>query len=98
LKFFSLPVMLIPVMENDPMKEEFKKAAELLMSRGFAKAFLNYDDPERESTFEFTPKGLALRQLLRDLFDIPNKNPEDVDKADLDCLSLVLLLSKDVRD
>jgi DNA-binding HxlR family transcriptional regulator len=80
---------------DDKAEAEFKRLSELLLKRGFVRRFVYHHAPHRTSEFEFTPEGLALRKLLKKLFDIPNINAVDLTTDNIADMIMIILLTSD---
>jgi hypothetical protein len=78
---------------NDAVETEFKRLSGLLLERGFASKFVYRDVPYRTSEFEFTQDGLALRKLLKKLFDVPNTKFDDLTSESIADLIMIILLT-----
>ena len=80
-------------MTDDESEQEFKRLAELLVERGFARVCM-YEDTPKIASFDWTPAGVALQMHLRQLFDVPNVRPMDLTPEVISKLIMVIMLTK----
>jgi hypothetical protein len=77
-------------MSKEHFENEFHSLTNLLVARGLAKSTF-YDTKREVATVEWTPDGLALQRLLRQLFDVPNVSIHDLpDRHIADFIAVVL--------
>lgn len=79
-------------MTREESEKVFKRLADLLVQRGFARAYV-YDDTTKTALFQFTAAGHALQQHLWQLFDVPANDPMELKPRQVADLVMLLILS-----
>ena len=79
-------------MTKQESEAEFKRLAELLVKRGFARVSF-YSDTAKVAAFHWTPAGEMLQRHLRQLFDIPKVSPADLTPEQVTDLVMLILFT-----
>lgn len=79
-------------MSEDDEIELFQRVAEILVRRGFARGFISHEG-NPISRIAFTPEGIILSKLLKQLFDVPNVNPADLTPEDVAPIVVLILMT-----
>ena len=77
---------------NDDVEDAMKRAADLLVERGFATGY-TINRNTRINVIMFTPAGKIFHDNLRALFDVPRTHPSQITQNQItDMIALLLFI------